>query len=136
MYSNILCAVDISQEGEQILSRAASLAASFNCELSVVHIIEYTFLPKDYQKQLMEDVQPRIAELGEKYGISKKHRHIKFGQSYSEICELQERLCVDLIVIGSHGKHGFNMLLGSTANGVLQKAKCDVLLVKVDGLRS
>ena len=130
MYSNILCAVDISHEGEKILSKAVSLAAKFNCELSIVHIIEYTFLPKDYQKKLEQEVQPKMVELGEKYNINKKHRYIKFGQSYAEICELQEKLDVDLIVVGSHGKYGLKALLGSTANGVVQNAKCDVLLVK------
>ena len=131
MYNNILCAVDISPEGKAILSKAASLAEKYACDLSIVHVIEYTFLPKDYQKKLKEEVQPKITEMADKYGIQKKHRHIKFGQSYSEICELEKSLGVDLIVVGSHGKYGLKALLGATANGILQQAECDVLLVKV-----
>ncbi len=38
---------------------------------------------------------------------------------------------IDLIVVGSHGRHGLALLLGSTANGVLHGANCDVLAVRV-----
>ena len=38
---------------------------------------------------------------------------------------------VDLIVVGSHGRHGFALLLGSTSTGVLRGAQCDVLAVRV-----
>jgi len=34
-------------------------------------------------------------------------------------------------VVGSHGRHGLALLLGSTANGVLHGASCDVLAVRV-----
>ena len=37
----------------------------------------------------------------------------------------------DLIIVGSHGRHGLALLLGSTANGVLHGATCDVLAVRV-----
>jgi universal stress protein A len=38
---------------------------------------------------------------------------------------------MDLVVVGSHGRHGLSLLLGSTANGVLHGAGCDVLAVRV-----
>ena len=37
----------------------------------------------------------------------------------------------DLIVVGSHGRHGLALLLGSTANAVLHGAPCDVLAVRI-----
>ena len=38
---------------------------------------------------------------------------------------------IDLIVMGSHGRKGFDkLLLGSVANGVSQKVKCPVLIIK------
>ncbi len=131
MYKKILCALDVSAESETILEKAASIAQLHNGQLSIAHVIEYAFLPKDYQKQLKEDIAPRFNKMGEQYGIPKKRRVIKFGQPYSVVCDLQKKLDADLIVVGTHGKHGLKALLGSTANGVLQKAECDVLLVKV-----
>ncbi len=38
----------------------------------------------------------------------------------------------DLIVLGTHGRHGLGLILGSTANGVLHGASCDVLAVRID----
>ena len=131
MYKKILCAVDTSPESKAILSKAASIAENYGSVLSVAHIMEYTFLPKDYQKNLKEEVEPKINTLADKYNIAKKHRYIRFGQPYSKICEIERKIDADLIVVGTHGKHGIKALLGATANGVVQQAKCDVLLVKV-----
>ncbi|MEJ2344256.1 MAG: universal stress protein, partial [Gammaproteobacteria bacterium] len=38
---------------------------------------------------------------------------------------------VDLIVLGSHGRHGIGRLLGSTADNILHHADCDVLAVRI-----
>ena len=38
---------------------------------------------------------------------------------------------IDLIVVGSNGRHGFQLLLGSVSTGVLHGAPCDVLAVRV-----
>jgi universal stress protein A len=40
-------------------------------------------------------------------------------------------LNVDLIVVGSHGRHGLQLILGSTANAVLHHASVDVIAVRV-----
>jgi universal stress protein A len=37
----------------------------------------------------------------------------------------------DVIVVGSHGRHGLALLLGSTANDLLHGAPCDVLAVRL-----
>ncbi|MFW5825636.1 MAG: universal stress protein, partial [Marinobacter sp.] len=47
------------------------------------------------------------------------------------IHQLSEDKDVDLVVVGSHGRKGFQLLLGSTANGVLHGARCDVLAVRI-----
>lgn len=130
MYKSILCAVDTSSTSNVVLEKAKSLAEKYDARLSIVHIIEYGFLSKDYQKILKEELTPKIEAMGEEYKIAKKMRYIKFGQPYSKICEIAEKNLMDLILLGSHGKYGVRDILGSTANGVLHHAKCDVLVVK------
>jgi len=49
----------------------------------------------------------------------------------SEIHRLAKDQGLDLIVVGSHGRHGLSLLLGSTSTGVLHGAKCDVLAVRI-----
>ena len=48
-----------------------------------------------------------------------------------EIHSKAEEIGADLIVVGSHGRYGLALLMGSTANGVLHGATCDVLAVRV-----
>jgi universal stress protein A len=53
------------------------------------------------------------------------------GHAATEIQRVARDLDADLIVIGTHGRHGLGLLLGSTANGVLHGVKRDVLAVRV-----
>lgn len=131
MYKNILCAVDVSSENKLVLDKAQSLAEKYEAHLSLIHVIEYSLLPKDYQKKLKDDIGPKIDKLAERYGIPKKRRFVKVGQPNFTICQQAEKSHIDLIVIGSHGKHGVKALLGSTCNGVLHSSDCDVHLVKI-----
>ena len=64
-------------------------------------------------------------------GIQEHRRHLVFGRPESEIHRLANEQNADVIVVGSHGRHGIALLLGSTANGVLHGATCDVLAVRV-----
>jgi len=56
---------------------------------------------------------------------------VELGATKQEIVRIAATQGVDLIVIGSHGRHGIGRLLGSTANAVLHGAGCDVLAVRI-----
>ena len=62
-------------------------------------------------------------------------KRVYFGNSpfgpLGLVASLAEELKADLIVVGSHGRHGLALIMGSTANGVLHGAKRDVLAVRV-----
>ena len=47
--------------------------------------------------------------------------------------QLAKALGVDLIVTGGHGKHGLELLLGSTSTSVAHGVSCDLLIVKLPG---
>ena len=57
------------------------------------------------------------------------------GRPEVEIHTKAEEIGADLIVVGSHGRYGLALLMGSTANGVLHGATCDVLAVRVGETR-
>ncbi|EAW31305.1 hypothetical protein GP2143_07144, partial [marine gamma proteobacterium HTCC2143] len=65
------------------------------------------------------------------YSVGSDGQHIIVGRAENEIHSLAEELGAELIVVGSHGRHGIALLLGSTANGILHGATCDVLAVRV-----
>jgi universal stress protein A len=63
--------------------------------------------------------------------VAETDRHLEIGGTGHTILRLAEALGIDLILVGSHGRHGLASLLGSTARTVLNGAKCDVLAVRI-----
>ncbi|WP_101757034.1 universal stress protein [Oceanicoccus sp. KOV_DT_Chl] len=131
MYKTILCAIDATSEGKEVLAKASKLSKLCNSKLIVIHVIPYSMLPRDYQKELTEKISPKIDKLASAFGVPKKNQIIKVGKPYDHICMLAEKRKADLIILGTHSKKGIQALLGSTANGVVNYAKCDVSLVKI-----
>lgn len=143
-YRNILAAIDLSGEAQQVLSKAASLAAANEAELSVVHVAQaltlygdfpYYASPIDTELYQQNDIRTILYDIVDKrleaFDIPKGAVEIRFGYAAEEIVSKAKDDGVDLIVIGSHGRHGIRLLLGSTANAVLHRAGCDVLAVRI-----
>ncbi len=139
-YKHILVGVDLTVESRDVSRRACALKAAFNAKLSCVHVIEPLSLayggdiPMDLstiQEQIQDTAKKHLAEFSSSLGIEDEDRHLIFGRPETEIHTLAKEIKVDLIVVGSHGRHGLALLLGSTANGVLHGATCDVLAVRV-----
>ena len=66
-----------------------------------------------------------------RFDIPEAHRHFLNGTPSREIHNFAEENGTDLIVLGTHGQKGVQLLLGATANSVLHGAACDVLAVRV-----
>lgn len=139
-YSRILVAIDLTEEAPQVLKKAKVLAEAFNAELMLAHVVEpvgYAYggdIPMDLtelQEQLDKAAKAQLEAYGKEYGVPPERQIASVGRPESEIHRLCEEKQVDLVVVGSHGRHGFQLLLGSTANGVLHGAECDVLAVRI-----
>jgi universal stress protein A len=140
-YQTILLAADLSDEATEIAERAKSIRDSNNATLHIVHVIEplsFAYggdIPMDFtdiQDEIEKQSKMQLQSLGNTLGVGEEQQHILLGRPESEIHQLADQLNADLIVVGSHGRHGLALLLGSTANGVLHGANCDVLAVRVD----
>lgn len=138
-YNSILVAVDLSAESEQVIKKAAAMAQLTGAKLHLVHVVEpvnFAYggdVPIDFstiQDEIQKQAEAQLAELAARLGGSGE-KHLVAGRAEVEIHALADKLQADLIVVGSHGRHGFALLLGSTANSVLHGAKCDVLAVRV-----
>ena len=73
-----------------------------------------------------------LGTLADGHGLSAETLAV-VGSPAQEISRHARDTTADLIVVGSHGRHGLGRLLGSTANGVLHGVACDVLVVRVGG---
>ena len=139
-YRRIMLAVDLTEESNFVAQRAMALAKAFQAELFLVHVIEPLSLayggdiPMDLssvQEQIHEQAKSHLAEFANTLGVANDNQYLIFGRPESEIQRVAQAKGADLIVVGSHGRHGLALLLGSTANGVLHGATCDVLAVRV-----
>lgn len=140
LYKHILVALDLSDESALLLDKVKVLADSCQATLSLIHVIEplsFAYggdVPMDLttiQAQLDEHAQNKMTGYCNQLDYPVSQTHIVSGHTESEIHRIADEQQCDLIIVGSHGRHGLALLLGSTANGVLHGAKCDVLAVRV-----
>jgi universal stress protein A len=142
-YRHLLVAVDLSPETDRLVERARRLRDQCGSRLSLAHVVEYIpmayagdlVLPDDFnlERELLDVARRRLIDLGERFGIPAADRHLATGSATREILGIVRDQGVDLIVVGSHGRHGLAALFGSTANAILHHADCDLLAVRVRG---
>jgi universal stress protein A len=139
-YNTILVAVDLSEEASEVAARASRIATAQGAQLHVVHVIEplsFAYggdIPIDFstiQDEIQQQAETQLHNLCKSLNVASDNLHIVLGRPEAEIHALADTLAADLIIVGSHGRHGLALLLGSTANGVLHGAKCDVLAMRV-----
>ena len=131
-YTHVLVAVDLTKDSNKVLERAIPIAERNHAKLSVMHTLEplgFAYggdIPMDLtsiQDQLDEHAKQRLAEIADPHGILSENQHVVVGMPDTEIHRFAAEHDVDLIVVGSHGRHGFALLLGSTSTGVLHGAQ-------------
>jgi len=142
-YQNILIAIDLADSAEDVINKAKSLATSGNTKLTLIHAIDYipfmgfgegALITPTYtipNEELTKNAKNTIEKLLKKMHLEHLETIIEFGAATNEIVNYANEQNIDLIVVGSHGRHGVKLLLGSTANGVLHHAQCDVLAVRI-----
>jgi len=141
-YQHILLAVDFSEQAHYVAEKARSLADKYQARLSIVHVLDNIPMPdtnygtvipleEDSQDKLLEAEKTKFMRLGDQLTVDFVNRWLLWGIPKQEIIHIAEQEKVDLIVVGSHGRQGLALLLGSTANSILHYAKCDVLAVRL-----
>lgn len=140
-YQRILAAIDLTPEGTKVLVQAIELCQQYDGTLTLVNVVEH--IPSVYsaestfpeipniEKQLVEKAEEQLGKIKEEFKVTDCASFIRSGSAKHEIINLAEEIDANLIVAGSHGRHGLQLLLGSTANGILHLAKCDVLAVRI-----
>jgi len=140
-YQKILLALDLSMSTQLLCSKAQDLARSNQSQLSLIHVVEplvmeYAYdalpmMPVGVEEEMVKRARKEIRRLGDSLGIPEERCWVELGGTKSEILRIARERSFDLIIVGSHGRHGVALLLGSTANAVLHGAPCDVLAVRV-----
>jgi universal stress protein A len=141
---HVLAAVDLSEEAAQVLDKARDIAAASGATLSVVSVVRpilqvYGALDMapiaiggiSFEQQALDQATTQIRTLGARYGIPEPRAHVFLGTPAADVRALASQIGADLIVVGTHGRHGLGLLLGSTANAIIHGVTCDVLAVRM-----
>ncbi len=138
MYKHILFATDLTEDTEYLINKVRTIRGYTGATLSLVHVVEplpgysYAYLGiEDIEGQLIEEARQSIEKLSGELSVNKEAVFIEVGPTKTKILKIADDIGADLIICGSHGRHGLSLLLGSTANAVLHGAKCDVLTVRL-----
>ena len=143
----ILCAVDFSDFSRRALDRAFAVARYYKSTVAVLHVVTpmpvatpgaYYFGSEMAPPLLLPGTDPAVVRARlERFVEAEKPRDVQVevlvaeaDQVHQELLDQVERLAANLIVMGTHGRSGFQRLfLGSIAEKVLRQARCVVMTV-------
>lgn len=143
MFQHILVPVDGSQTSNSAVGKATGMAKAFNAKLTLVSVIDnYPFAgvgdiaygQVEYTEAAMANANRALnaaEELVEGAGLKADRRVIEEHVIHEGILHTAKELGVDLIVMGSHGRHGLEkLLLGSVATRVLERSHVPVMVIR------
>ena len=138
-FKSILCPIDFSEFSVNAYDYAQSLAWHYKAELLVQHV-RYTFPAfyidasyKEIRRKLRTDALQKLREFAKRQTRIQVQPQcvVQDGNASDKILSFAETKGVDLIVMGTHGLRGVDLLmLGSVTERVLRKARCPVLVVR------
>jgi len=144
MYQNILVPVDGSPTSDRALQEALKLAKQQNAQLALIHVLEDVWyvdnesylnyaelqkLQRISSEKVLAQAEKSVRQAG--MNATVKSLETRGERTANMIIAEAKRCSADLIVIGTHGRSGFNHLLfGSVAEGVVRTAHVPVLLIR------
>lgn len=140
-YKHILVAIDLSDDAGYVLEKAKNIAELNGARITMVHVVEPlsvaygSDIPLNVttlQAEITEHAKERISALAEKIKIDHGEQYIVYGRPEKEVHRIAETSDVDLIIVGTHGRHGLALILGSTSTSILHGSCCDVLAIRVN----
>ena len=141
----VLIPVDFSEPSRMAMAWAFDYAQRADCELHLLHVIDRQLHKGDLkasaatiEAELDEIARAAEEELAgmapsaeERARVGKIHRHTASGKPADEIVAVAEKLGIELIVMGTHGRTGVRRaVIGSVAEAVVRHAPCTVVCVK------
>ena len=143
MFSNILVPYDGSKHSYHAFKVALDIAKRYNSKITGITCIDVIYrgswyYDSDYYNIKIEKQKDKVRKSFAPLEKSAKKQETPFNIKIFQTRSIVEKIVtfaktkkIDLIVMGAHGKTGLDkLLLGSVANGVTQRARCPVLIIK------
>lgn len=145
----VLASTDFSDVSRKAVLQGLWVAAQADAEFHLLHVIDSTDVPKEIidripeggslRQELNQEAERCLQQFIESLGTagSRVQSHLSFGTPWQEIDRMAEHLKVDLVVLGTVGRSGIQgVLLGNTAEKILDHCDSSILTVKPDGFVS
>lgn len=142
-FKRILCPIDLSESSLRPLAYATALAKSYESNLTVLHVTP-TFNPMQVRSGSFSEPVQFVYPVSREQLIAETRAFmdttgasaldatlaVEAGDPTAAIIDRTVSMPADLLVVGTHGRSGFDrLLLGSVAERVLHRAPCPVLAV-------
>ena len=142
--NRLLVATDLSDPARHAAVRAAMIARETGASLDLVHVVSLgpleklrrlvAEIPVELEQRILDASREEVGELAaallRQYGVS-SGVHVVSGPLLSELATQTDQLSADLVVLGARGASVMrHLLLGSTAERMLRRASCPMLVVK------
>lgn len=138
----VLVPVDFSDVTETAVRHAREIVQTYGAEIDLLHVVEEPIYPNAYgmdpvefpTEEVVERVEAQLADLArEEIGFEHVMVEAVVGPPAIGILDYIEKNEVDLVVLATHGRTGFDrLLLGSVTERVLRRSPVPVFVVKPD----
>jgi len=145
----VLAATDFSDVSRRAVLDGLWIAKIASAKFHLLHVVDSKDVPDDIisripqgsslRREIDEEARHRFDAFVESLGVApdQVQRHLTWGTPWKEVGRLAQHLSIDLITLGTVGRSGIKgLLLGNTAERVLDTCHCSILTVKPDGLVS
>lgn len=139
IYHRVLALVDIGRRGDQVMLRAAELAAAHKAELAIAAIVDYApgfecdhipfRSPQEMQRAIVRDVADKLGEKACRLGIGGAEVIVSSGREDEAVADLMRSWRPDLVLVGSHAPHGLQKAVAE--NGRDKPLPHDLLVVRI-----
>jgi universal stress protein E len=145
----VLAATDFSEISRKAVSQGLLVAQHTNAEFHLLHVVDSNDVPEDLisripmgsslQREINQEASKRMDEFIDSLAVDRAsiQVHQSWGTPWQEIRRAAKFQAADLLVIGTVGRSGIQgLLLGNTAEKVLDTCDCSILAVKPEGFQS
>ena len=141
LYRHLVLGLDLHPECDlTIVRKAIAIAKAFDAKLTIVHAVEhlntYGIGPAypgiiNVEEELIKLATTELAKICMEFNIPAEDQVVDTGSPKIVLFHQASEKNADLIVVGSHGRHGLGLLLGSTASSLQHNSNVDVLTIRI-----
>lgn len=140
----ILVPVDFSDNSKKALRYAIPFAEQFKASITVLYVVEPAVFPSDFgfgqmnfpdvEREMNEKAESELKEIVDDVNSSVAiHTEVRSGIPFVEVTTYADESDIDLIILATHGRTGVeHILFGSTAEKIIRKSPCPVLVVRAE----